>query len=352
MTDVDSNPEVEELAPETGWMTEPENALAVELYAAIQDASRWSERGMQSAEFRLGISDLGYCSERARRMLDRQEPDHDVDLLKAFLGTVIGDGVEAAIARSAAFSDAIIQAEVEVTLIGERQTYTLPGHPDVIFPGAGILLDNKSAFGLALPRRTGMEDQQKRFQRHCYGHAAFEAGLFGDRPYEEIQVGNAWIDRSGVEQQIHVKLEPLDTDVVEAAARWLDDVVYAWQHEEEAQKEPAREICATTCGYFRTCREWQSDTVGLLEDGTVVKAVEVYVEGHAMVKLGEAMKAQAKAHLIGVRGSTGSHTVRWTTVNRQGYSVGPSSYERLDVKAIKKPKGALAAPDEIRELEA
>lgn len=337
MTDIEA--ELESLPVEPGFMTAEEESLATEIYGAIQDASRWSERGLQSAEFRLGVSDLGYCSERARRMLDQQVPDADVDLLKAFIGTHLGDGIEQAIAKSPAFAGALTQSTVEIVLRGEQHAYTLPGHPDIVLPDRGILLDGKTAFGLTLARRTGFADQQKRFQRHCYGHAAFEAGLFGSMAYEDIQVGNIWMDRAGIEQGLHVKLEPLDTEVIDAAARWLDEVVYAWQHKIEAQKEPAREICATTCGYFRTCREWQTDAVGLLEDPTVVKAVEVYAEGHAIEKMGKAMKEQAKNHLVGVRGSTGSHTVRWTTVNPQTIAATTrKGHDRIEVKPIKKPQ--------------
>lgn len=331
--------EPEGIEPEPGFMDEKEAALAVAIYEAIQDSSRFSERGMQSAEFRLGVSDMGYCSERARRMLNRQEPDEDVDLLKAFLGTHIGDGVEEAVKFG--WPNAIIQSEVSITLRGELNTYTLPGHPDIILPEDGVLLDGKTSYGLGLPRRTGMVDQQKMFQRHLYGMAAFEDGMFGDIPFEDIKVGNVWIDRAGVEQSLHVKLEPLSVEVVEEAARWLDSVVYAWQHNEEAMKEPAREVCATTCGYFRTCREWQSDATGLLEDPRILTAVEMYTEGHVLEKRGKAMKDQAKDALRGVRGTTREFTVRWTDVGAVSVKAGTrKAHQRLEVKKIAEPKPA------------
>lgn len=323
---------------EFGWMDEGEAALAAEIYEAIQQASRFSERGLQSAEFRLGVSDLGYCSERARRMLDRQVPD-DTDMLKAAIGTALGDMIEHAIDVSATFPGAIIQSAVQITLRGETRTYTLPGHPDIILPDRGILLDGKSAYGLALAQRTGMADQQKMFQRHCYGYAAWEAGLFGDIPFEDVQVGNVWIDRAGIEQGLHLKLEPLSVEVLEEAGRWLDSVVYAWQHGEEAMKEPAREVCAVTCGYFRTCREWQSDVSGLLEDPEVVAAVQMYVEGHELERRGKRFKDEAKSELRGVSGSTDTHTLRWVHVNSQ--ERGPTfvkAHDKIDLKPIRKAK--------------
>lgn len=344
----DASTELELLAPEDGWMDPFETALAERIYTAIQDGSRWSERGLQSAEYRLGVSDLGYCSERARRMLNRQEPDEDVDLLKAALGTWIGDGVEGSISRSDLFPDAIVQASVEVTLRGERNTYTLPGHPDIILPADGILLDGKSAYKLALARRTGMVDQQKKFQRHCYGAGAWEAGLFGDIPFDQVRVGNVWIDRAGIEQGLHVKVEPLSTEVLDEAARWLDEVVYTHlmnqslpiDQQQEAQKEPAREVCAVTCGYFRSCREWQTDVTGLLEDTSVLTAVDMYVEGLAMEKRGKAMKDEAKVALEDISGSTGEYTVRWTHVNPSSYHVDRNGYDKIQVSKIKPPKPA------------
>lgn len=333
-----SDMELEQIPVDTRYMDEGEAALANEIYDAIQEASRFSERGLQSAEFRLGVSDLGYCSERARRMLDRQVPD-ETDLLKAAIGTALGEMLEHAIDASESFPGAIIQSAVEITLKGETQTYTLPGHPDIILPDRGILLDGKSAFGLALAQRTGMVDQQKMFQRHCYGYAAWEANLFGDIPFEDVQVGNVWIDRAGIETGLFLKLEPLSTEVLQEAGRWLDEVVYNWKHQTEAPKEPAREVCATTCGYFRTCREWQTDVSGLLEDPVVLEAVDIYAEGAEMERRGKKLKAEAREELRGISGSTGTYTLRWMHVNAQ--DVGPSTrraHEKIELKPIKKGK--------------
>lgn len=327
--------ELEALPPQSGYMDEREQSLANRIYEAIMEASRWSERGLQSAEFRLGVSDLGYCSERARRMLERQVPE-PTDVLKAAIGTALGDMMEHAIDVSEEFPGSIVQSEVTVTLMGEQQSYTLTGHPDIILPAEGVLLDGKSAYGLALAQRTGMLDQQKKFQRQCYGHAAFEAGMFGDTAYEDVRVGNVWIDRAGIEQGLHVKLEPLDTDVLDEAARWLDEVVYAWQNKVEAQKEPAREVCATTCGYFRVCREWQSDVTGLLEDPVIISAVELYDEGAQLERRGRQLKKEANAHLRGVSGSTGKHTLRWTHVNAvETKATVRRAHDRIEIKPIK-----------------
>ena len=52
----------------------------------------------------------------------------------------------------------------------------------------------------------------------------------------------------------------------------------------EALKEPPREVCAATCGFFKGCREWETDVEGLLTDDTVLEAVTKH---YVFVKRGE-----------------------------------------------------------------
>lgn len=316
-------------------MDEEEQAIADLIYAAMQNYSLNSERGLQAQEFRVGVSDLGYCSERTRRMLDQQVPD-DTDMLQAFIGTAIGDHVEKAmVVQEANFEGVITQAEISVTLTGEERVYEVTGHPDIVLPTKGVMLDAKTAFGLALARRVGA-DQQKRFQRHLYGLGAWEAGLFGDIPLDDVRVGNVWIDRSGVEKEVHVELEPYDPTVREEAARWLDSVIYAFINGEEAMKEPPREVCAATCGFFTVCRAYDTDVSGLLTDETVLTAIEMYREGGQMERDGKRLKAQAKPALEGISGTTGEVSVRWIHVNE---SVIPETtrrpYDRIDIRKMR-----------------
>lgn len=321
--------------PETGddGMTDAERALAEALYGGMMESMRRSDRSKQAQEFRVGVSDLGYCSERLRRFLDRQVPE-DTDMLAAFHGTWLGAGLEQA--SLIPFPNAILQSEVSLTLHGDTNTYEVPGHPDIILP-EGILLDGKSSNGLNDARRAGMEDLQKKFQRHCYGVAAYNQGLFNDDvALEDIQVGNAWIDRSAEEKRLLVKLEPLDLDVIEQATAWLDEVVYAWQHNQEAPKEPAREVCAATCGFFSVCRAYDTDVQGLLTDPTVLRAVEMKNEGTILKREAERLLKEAKSNLDNIAGSTGEYTVRWIDVppsEIKGFT--RAGYRRLDVRKIK-----------------
>lgn len=324
--------EVVEREP-SGPMSEEDAALARELYAALQSFTVNSERGQQAQDFRVGLSDLGYCSERTRRMLDQQEPE-DVDMLLAFIGTALGDHIEQAVA--AAFEDAVIQPEVSVDLDGESgRTYTVPGHPDVVLR-RGLVLDAKTSYDLTIPERVGA-DQQKQFQRHTYGRAAWEAGLFDDTVgLTDVRVGNIWLDRSGKSKRVHVQTEPLDLDVVRDAAVWLDNVVEDYLKGDVSQKEPPREVCAVTCGFYSTCRALDSDVEGRLTDPSVLAATEMYREGLTMEKDGKALKNEAKAALMGVSGFTGRHTVRWIHVNESEYPAGKrAAHQRLDIREVK-----------------
>lgn len=315
-------------------MNEAEERIANALYQAIQDESNYSVRSLQSQEFRVGISDIGFCSERVRRMLDQQEAQ-ETDMLLAWIGTALGEHLERAALR--VWPDAIIQSEVSIELEGEQRTYTLKGHPDIVLP-SGFVLDGKTDYGLQTVRRSGPNDQQQ-YQRHSYAKAAWEAGMFEDHvALEDVQVGNVWIDRSGIERELHVQLEPYDEKWVTNAGFWLDEVVYAYLQGEEARKEPPREMCAVVCGFYDTCRALDTDVQGLLTSPEVLNAVEMYLEGAELERAGKRTKDQAKVHLEGISGSTGKHLVRWTHVNE---SVIPETtrrgYSKLDIKPIKAP---------------
>lgn len=313
-------------------MNDLEKELAESIYTAAQESMHFSDRSAQAQKFRVGVSDLGFCSERLRRFLGREVPK-EIDMLPAFIGTWLGEGIERAV--KAANPDAIIQSEVNVSLHGEQGEYEIPGHPDIILPDRKILLDVKSAYGLEYVRRDGFEDRAKRFQRHLYGYAAWEKGVFGDCDLSEVQVGNLWIDRSAQEREFHVQLEPLSLDVIEEATQWLDEVVYAWQNGQEAPKEPPREMCAKACGFFEVCRQFDTDAEGLLTDPEVVNATELYAEALALEAKAKKLKAEAKGALTGVAGNTGKYVVRWVHINSTEVSYHRRGYDKMSITKVK-----------------
>jgi len=311
-------------------MTHDEVTLAAQIYAAIQKSSNESERSQQSNDYRIGVSDLGYCSEKVRRML-AGIPEPVTDKMPAFIGTALGDHVEQAVLGL--WPHAIRQPEVNVTLPGEGgQLYTISGHPDLVFPD-GLVLDVKTVRGLSVVRRNG-PTQQQQFQRHCYALGAYESGLF-DVPLDEVRVANVWLDRAGDERELFVHMEPYSSMVIRQAGIWVDDLVYAFLHNETARKEPPREVCAKTCGHFADCRALDTDVEGLLTDDEVLISVDLYNEAIALEKQARQMKDQAKANLTGITGSTGKYSVRWVHVNGSHVEFDRQPSDRLDVRPLR-----------------
>jgi len=314
-------------------MSDEEQVLAKDIYAALMQHSHGSDRSQQARGFRFGVSDIGWCQEKSRRMLDHQMPE-DTDALAAFIGTAVGDHAEDAIVAHL-WPHAIKQAEVTLRVRGDvKALYELPGHPDLIVPDWGVW-DGKTDYGLSTVEREGPSFSH-RFQRHGYALAAHEAGFFGSLPLEEVMVGNFYIDRTASDKYIHVDTEPFDPDVIGEGVRWLDEVVYAYTNGEEAMKEPPREVCRATCGFFRICREHETDVHGLITDPFLIGHVEAYLEGQTMEKQGKRLKDQAKAHLEGISGSTGTHSLRWTWVNPgevKGFT--RKGYYKIELKELK-----------------
>lgn len=292
---------------------------------AIQEATTSTERALQQADFRLGMSDLGHCHEYARRMI-KQEPFSDErDKTAAFLGSVIGEGVESALHRK--HPDWLFQQEIVTTLPSGLR---IPGHPDVIDPTTPLVADNKTKDGFEVIKKMG-HTQQQRFQKHGYAAGCIQAGLV---PEEGLMVANVYIDRSGSEIRPYVIAEPYDPGVLEEIDAWIEDVLYAVRNDEESSRDMPRDWCERFCEYFSSCRLYDTDVTGLLEAPDVLSAIEVYEEGKALEKEGKKKKDQAKTVLEGVVGHTPTHTLRWIEI---GATTIPEThragYARLDLRA-------------------
>jgi hypothetical protein len=220
---------------------------------------------------------------------------------------------------------------VVVGLTGDRGTYQVQGHPDLIVDN--LVIDVKTARGLDIARRKGPSRQQQ-YQRHCYALGAWTAGLLKADSLDDVKVANVFIDRAAEQREFHVHMEPYNPQIVEEAAWWLDDVIYAYVNNEEARKEPPRELCEKACGFYATCRALDTDVEGLLGEDAKV-AVGLYNEGTALEREAKRLKIQAKAHLDGVTGSTGEYSVRWVHVNESEVAFTRDAYERLDIRKMK-----------------
>lgn len=291
-------------------MTPEEQAVADKIDAAIYHFMENTERTLQAKSLRIGCSDVGFCSTKVLRMLAGEESDGQETMMPALIGSAVGDYVEQAVAKS---DDTVItQASIEVTLRGDSgRQYVIAGHPDIIW--GNLVLDCKAPNGTAVQQRRGPSAQQQ-YQRNLYALGAWEQGLLGDIPLDEVRVGNVWIDRSGQEEHVYVQIEAFNPEVVREAGQWIDEIVEAYLNGHEVMKEPPREVCARFCGYYSVCRALDTDAEGLITDEKQLIAVDMYREGMDLEKQGSALKSQAKAVLQGVNGSTGEWLIRWVHV--------------------------------------
>lgn len=325
-------------------MDDLETQIAEWVRESVNAWSEGTERSQQAKDFVLGPSDMGYCSERVRRQLDRQIPEDPVDWNKAFIGTWLGEGLEQAAeqyAKSGIQADVLsekvmTQVELWVTLEADTMVFKIPGHADLLDPGRRpILLDFKAKDGLHFVRKEPTP-QGYQFQRHLYGLGAHQCGLIGS--LDDLLVGNVYYDRSGRESLPYVQIEPFSHDVIHEATTWLEDVVYAYKHEEEARKEPPREVCETTCGFFTKCRGYDTDVEGRIDHPDHLSAVDLYLEGKDLEREGKRMKTAAQVRLKEIEGHTEVYTVRWTEISGGHVEYEREPYKRLDIR--KKKGGA------------
>lgn len=319
-------------------MRPEEEALAEDLYGAVRVASTETERAQQAGNFIIGVSDIGTCPERTRRLLAKIPEEEPSDKLSAFIGTAYGEFFERAV--KAKHPEVMVQAEVRGTLTAGTTEFGLMGHPDILWPREdyGLVIDGKTVDGLETVKRTGPDDQQL-FQRHLYALLAHQSGVPGFEDLNRIKTANVWADRSGSTPEFYVHMDDYQQEIVDAAGVWLEDVFYALDHNIEAEKVPPRNWCAMACGHFRTCRQFDTDVQGLLTDPAILQAVAMHEEGKELAAAGDRLKKEAKKALAGVSGFTSDgFSIRWIHVNATsgGYVAPRRPYERLEVMAVKR----------------
>jgi hypothetical protein len=303
---------------------------------AIEEATNGSSRSRQSKANVLGVSDIGMCHEYVRRMIVGEEPSQEVHTydMAAFVGTALGDKAEDAMIAAYPNVDWTKQAEVVVRLEVRGFELNIPGHPDLY--SRTDLIDFKSKDGLGVIKRTGPSDQE-RFQRALYAKALIEQGEMD----EECWLHNVYLDRSGGDPKPVVWSSRFTWAEVEEAVEWIDNVLYAIQQGEEAQRDPSREWCWACCPFAPQCRGMDdSDVEGKIEDPFVLEAIRIYVEASADIKALDKDKRSAASVLSGYDGGvTDSHKFRWIDV---GESPVPAytraGYRRLDIRPLRLPK--------------
>ena len=302
--------------------------------SAIRAATRETDRSAQSAASVLGVSDIGVCREQARRMILGEQPTQDVYRYDgaSFVGTAVGDHAEAAVLTWDSDGGWVKQASVTVKIAAHGFMLNLPGHPDLY--RRGDLVEFKSKDGLGVWAKSG-PDLQQRFQTTLYAKALVDDGLMD----ADAMLHLVYVDRSGRDPDPVVHSRPYSPFEVLEIEEWLDDVLYAVIHDEEASRDKPREWCFAACEFAPACRGTDTDVQGLLEDPLVLDAVRVYTEAQAVITAATKDKKSAESVLRDISGSTGEYTIRWIEV---GPTVVPeqtrAGYRRLDLRPIRARK--------------
>jgi hypothetical protein len=292
----------------------------------INDSMANSARS-EFAQTKLGVSDVGYCREYARRVIvgaprDRRQKKY----LAAFVGTAVGALIEKEFINRFPYS--LIQMAVTVELKVDQFLLKIPGHPDLVMPKdkGNRIVDFKTQDGLGVARSTGADDQQK-FQVSLYAKSLIEEGVLDENCICTV----AFIDRSGSEDEVVVDEWKYDPDLVLQAEGWLEDVIYAVINEEAASKDKPRSWCWAVCDFAPSCRGGDSDVEGLIEDPIVLDAIKVYNEAKGIIKQAEKDKKSAASVLANIEGRTPEHTIRWVSIPGGSVAYERQGYSRLDV---------------------
>lgn len=350
-------------------MNEFEQSDADELYQAIQNASNGTERSAQQQANVLGMSNIGHCRQYAVLMTRQTEPTDVRDKTAAFIGTVLGQAIEAQMKLE--HPDWLFQTEgvFKIPSGGELGT-----HPDVVIPASAAVsveefLASYEARQAALERIDageanvsvppkvfvqGVRDlkskdkldtikkygpsQQQRYQLHGYASSMIDAGVLdGDKP---IWLSDIYFDRSGSQHEAYTFGEWYDPAVLEEIDDWIHDVKYAVINGIDASRDKSREWCWSWCEYATMCRGNDTDVEGLIEDPGTLAAIHNYAKGLGLVAEGETLKKNAKLSIPAhVSGSTGTHKVRWVEYGPTEVKAGVrAGYRKLSITPVTAPK--------------
>jgi len=302
--------------------------------AAIKAYQDSSDRSVQSAEGRLGPSDIGFCRQKATLMTRGVAATDSVPMWAAFVGTAIHNETEAALKRM--FPTWQLGSIDNVTV-----TATLPsgvqisGHPDIIIPDQSTILDIKTVDGFEWVKREGTSTQHK-YQRHLYALACIQQGIFPD---DNVTVGNLYMDRSGKQHEPICLTEPFNPALTQEIDAWVTDVIYAVKHNEDASRDIPAAVCERICSHYTACRGALETHDGgqLIDDPTLLSAIDMYVQGRDLENEGKRLKDAAKDHLTGINGTTGTWDIRWVDVQPTTVeSFERPGFMRMDVRKTRR----------------
>lgn len=302
---------------------------------AVKAYGEGSERSVQSAEGRLGPSDLGFCRMKALLMLKGTEQSDSTSIAAAQVGTAVHHYLADAI--KAFFPQWIVdERRVTATFPSGAQ---VSGTPDIIAPEWNAIVDNKTVDGFEWVKREGTSQNHK-FQRHTYALGAIQEGLLDES--KPIWVCNLYWDRSGKEPEPYFTFEEFDPTLTDEIDSWIGDVTYARINEEEASRDIPAPVCEKICSYFSVCRGGLPTLEGgeLIEDEERIAALRMYIESRDLEKQAAQRKREAQQHLLGTNGIGNvdgqRYQIRWTYVNpTRVESFDKQGFDRMDVRKAK-----------------
>lgn len=297
---------------------------------ALKAASDSTPRTVQSNEGILGPSDIGWCRQKAALMTKGVSKTDSRSTAAANIGTAIHNWMFEALRPL--FPSWIIES-VRVSAVLPNGS-VIAGSPDIIVPEWNMVLDVKTVDGFEKIKRFGTSQNHK-YQRHLYAMGAIQDGLLDDS--KPVYVGNIYIDRSGEESEPYVVIEEMDPLLTDEINQWVDDVIYAVAHNEDASRDVAAPVCERICEFYTVCRgDLPVSENDFIDTPDIQEAVVQYVEGRDMEAAGKKMKDQAKSLLTGLNGIAAGYQVRTTQIPESdvpGYTRAASI--RLDVRKMR-----------------
>jgi len=300
-------------------------SLSALIHAAIFTYDAKRPRSIQSREGIIGPSDLGWCRQKTVLTMKGTQPSDSKSIWPAVVGTALGEYVEKSIKDTFPtwLVGSIDSLRVTYTTLGGAE---ISGTPDVVVPEMNLVADLKTKDGFEWELRKGSSTSNK-YQRHAYAKGLVAAGILdGDRP---VYVANVYIDRSGGIEMPLSEVQLLDDMLDDEINQWVEDVIYARLHNEDASRDIAAPICERICEFFTVCRGGlpASDS-DVFTDPDIIEAARMYVEGREMATEGEKQRKAAAKMLSGLNGVADGWQVRTTEVDatdvpgfyRRGYT--------------------------------
>lgn len=305
---------------------------------AIKAGMENSPRTQQSRAGRIGPSDIGFCRNKTVLTIKEVQPSNSSPSWAAAVGTAIHEWTGQQLKDM--FPDWIIPMpedgdKYRVTAHLPRTGAEITGTPDTVIPKYNAVLDTKTKDGLLEARRYG-SSQNNKMQLHLYAKGCLEAGLLD--PSRPVIVGNVFIDRSGRELTPYVDAYLYEEAYIDEIEDWVEDCIYAVRNGEEGSRDIPASRCEKFCEFFTACRgSLPMHDPEPIVDPEIVHGIDMFVEGAALIKQGNALKREAKSILDGVNGSDGRFQVRWVRVEPTAVdSFTRAGYDRLDVVKVKK----------------